>query len=300
MAPVQPKVIGKEFEEVSTTFGLVSARIQLATTQLGDAADDFKNKAVVLVRDPQFQTCTLATTTGAVTFGTAGGAFGLASGVVAGSVAGVVPALLTFGMSIPAGAVIGGSGGLFSGILIGGSAGGLSGYEVYKYRVELKRGVVSVKVKALGAIHGVKDNAMLVAVGAHGKVLETVGLAKLKAAQAVDRATSTRAGVTSTAAAAGAVVGGVTGGAAGALVGAAVGVVPAIFTFGLSIPVAATAGLCLGSAAGGSAGAVGGGAAGYGGFTYRKEIAKGAQMVWSKAKATAASVKGTTTCGDES
>merc|ERR1711939_164430 len=106
----------------------------------------------------------------------------------------------------------------------------MGGYEVYKYRVELKRGVVSVKVKALGTINGVKDNAMLVAVGAHGKACETVGLAKQKVGQAVDLATSTRTGVTSTAAAAGAVVGGVTGGAAGAFVGAAVGVVPAIFT----------------------------------------------------------------------
>merc|ERR1712056_127228 len=65
----------------------------------------------------------------------------------------------------------------------------------------------------------------------------------------------------------GAVGGMVCGGAAGALVG----VVPALFTFGLSIPIGAVvgggAGLFLGGAAGTSVGFAGGGAVGLTGYT---------------------------------
>merc|ERR1712137_285060 len=60
--------------------------------------------------------------------------------------------------------------------------------------------------------------------------------------------------------------------------GGIVGIVPALFTFGLSIPVFAAvgggAGLCVGTAVGGTTGAVGGGAVGYGVYGKRAEIAK--------------------------
>merc|ERR1740138_1251691 len=77
---------------------------------------------------------------------------------------------------------------------------------------------------------------------------------------------------TTAGAAAGTLVCGAAGGSTGTLVGAALGVVPAIFTFGISIPVGAAIGGGLGLCAGGSVGAVGGGAAGYAGYTYRKEL----------------------------
>merc|ERR1719453_2785004 len=66
--------------------------------------------------------------------------------------------------------------------------------------------------------------------------------------------------VTTAGAAAGTVAGGAMGGGAGVLVGAAVGVVPAIFTFGLSIPITAVIGGSVGLVAGSGVGAVGGGA----------------------------------------
>merc|ERR1712217_236784 len=68
--------------------------------------------------------------------------------------------------------------------------------------------------------------------------------------------------------------------ATGAVAGGVVGILPALFTFGLSIPVFAviggSAGLCVGTAVGGTTGAVGGGAVGYGVYTKRAEIAEGA------------------------
>merc|ERR1711920_825120 len=70
--------------------------------------------------------------------------------------------------------------------------------------------------------------------------------------------------------------GGAIGLATGGLAGAAVGILPAIFTFGLSIPVGAVVGggtgLCLGSIVGGTSGVVGGGAVGYGVYGKKTEI----------------------------
>jgi hypothetical protein len=76
--------------------------------------------------------------------------------------------------------------------------------------------------------------------------------------------------VTAASAIGGAAAMGASGGAAGlttgTVIGAACGVVPAFFTFGLSIPIGAAlggaTGLCAGSVAGGTAGLVGGGLAG--------------------------------------
>merc|ERR1712046_374223 len=89
--------------------------------------------------------------------------------------------------------------------------------------------------------------------------------------------------------------GGLMGLTAGAGVGAAVGVVPAIFTFGLSIPVGAfiggTFGLCAGTVVGGSAGLVGGGAAGYYGYERRDEINGVAECVMKKTSAYANALK---------
>ena len=105
--------------------------------------------------------------------------------------------------------------------------------------------------------------------------------------------------VTALSAASGAVTvgagGGLLGMAAGAGVGAAVGVVPAIFTFGLSIPVGAfmggAFGLCAGTAVGGSAGLVGGGSVGYYGYEHRAEIKSAAKGVTDKANAYTSSLK---------
>merc|ERR1711988_867581 len=66
--------------------------------------------------------------------------------------------------------------------------------------------------------------------------------------------------------------GGTVGMATGGTIGAAIGVVPALFTFGLSIPVGAVVGGGLGMCAGSTTGAFGGGAAGYYGYRYRKQI----------------------------
>merc|ERR1712187_527497 len=71
------------------------------------------------------------------------------------------------------------------------------------------------------------------------KSVEMLNLAKSKASRGYELATTTKIGATSSAAVAGAVVGGAATGTFGTVAGAAVGIVPAIFTFGLSIPAGA-------------------------------------------------------------
>merc|ERR1711998_640144 len=91
--------------------------------------------------------------------------------------------------------------------------------------------------------------------------------------------------------AAGAVVCGGAGAVVGTTAGAALGLIPALFTFGLSIPVGAVIGGCVGTTTGTAAGATGGGVIGYGGYTYRKEIRTGAETTVAKVKEQTASAK---------
>jgi hypothetical protein len=265
-------------------------------------ANQKRENAVALVRDPQFQTCTIATAGGAVTFGAAGGAFGLASGVVVGSTVGVVPALFTLGLSIPAGGVIGGLTGACGGTLLGCVCGSAGGFTIYKYRIEIQDGFVTLKMKTKSVVNATKERIETrvckfrasvsdVALMVKQRSLLAIDSVKARSSEAVTLATNTRVGVTSSAAVAGAVLGGTTTGALGTVAGAAVGIIPAVFTLGLSIPVGAMAGLCVGTAVGGSAGAVGGGLVGYGGFTHRKSISDGVHSSWSNVSAAAKQLK---------
>merc|ERR1711920_978691 len=82
--------------------------------------------------------------------------------------------------------------------------------------------------------------------------------------------------VTAASAAAGGVAAAVPCGTIGLVGGAIVGFVPAVFTFGLSIPVFAAVGGGAGFCIGGATGALGGGAAGHCVYAKRAEIREGA------------------------
>jgi hypothetical protein len=272
---------------MSTSMNAIVAKTQTACV-------DLKDRTTALVKQPEFQKTVVSTAGGTIVFGAVGGAFGTASGIVLGSAAGLPPALLTFGLSIPVCAGAGGIGGLAVGSVVGAGAGGAAGFTTYKYRLEIKEGIVVVKVKAVNAASATKFKAIALrgqaadavvaarkravlmvqdtTASVRSKAEHAFVISKTKASETVTFATTTRTGVASTTALTGGAVGGAAGGGAGMLVGAAAGVVPAIFTFGLSIPVGAAVGLCCGSAIGSGAGVVTGGALGYGGFTYKKEI----------------------------
>merc|ERR1712146_302655 len=78
---------------------------------------------------------------------------GTTAGAIAGGALGVVPALFTFGLSIPAGAVVGGTVGGATGTTLGASTGliavGVVGNIAYAYRVEIKGNAVYVRAKIM-------------------------------------------------------------------------------------------------------------------------------------------------------
>merc|ERR1719469_1701630 len=116
---------------------------------------------------------------------------------------------------------------------------------------------------------------------AKDKTVKVAGATKNKA---VEIASDRRVQVTAASAAGGGAAvgagGALSGLVAGGAIGAAVGIIPALFTFGLSIPVGAMlgggTGLCVGTLVGGTTGVVGGGAIGYGAHEKRTEIHNGA------------------------
>merc|ERR1719362_1311010 len=296
-------------------------------------------KGLELATDRGTHVVMLSAGSGAVVLGCTGGVVGTCGGATAGTIAGVVPALLTFGLSLPAGAVVGGgvggclgaAAGTLSGLVGGGASGGVA----YRYRAEIGDGAVHIKVKALRA----KDRAAEKAQELQMVANSWVGSAKAHAGgtvQALSDATSEAAErakvfghvaatsahlkaselganakalalnpaaqATSGGAAGGAIAVGAAGGGlglvAGGAAGAAVGLVPALFTFGLSIPVCVAigsgAGACLGTAAGGTTGLVGGGAVGYGAhsaYSQREEISLGASEALTKFSGMAESMK---------
>eukprot|EP00929_Paragymnodinium_shiwhaense_P085224 TRINITY_DN45657_c0_g1_i1.p1 TRINITY_DN45657_c0_g1~~TRINITY_DN45657_c0_g1_i1.p1 ORF type:complete len:472 (+),score=89.73 TRINITY_DN45657_c0_g1_i1:122-1537(+) len=80
-----------------------------------------------VVKDPTAQVTAVTALGGAAAVGTGTGALGFACGGIMGAAVGVVPALFTFGLSIPIGAAIGSGMGLCLGATTGGAVGGLGG-----------------------------------------------------------------------------------------------------------------------------------------------------------------------------
>jgi len=317
----------------------LSQRLALLRASFVRTACLARVKGLELATDRGTHVVMLSAGSGAVVLGCTGGVVGTCGGATAGTIAGVVPALLTFGLSLPAGAVVGGgvggclgaAAGTLSGLVGGGASGGVA----YRYRAEIGDGAVHIKVKALrakdraaekaqelqmvanswvgsakahagGTVQALSDATSeaaerakvfghVAATSVHSKASELGTNAKALALNPAAQATSAgAAGGSVTVGAAGGGLGLLAGGAAGA----AVGLVPALFTFGLSIPVCAAigggAGACLGTAAGGTTGFVGGGAVGYGAYnaySQRKEISLGASEALTKLGGMAESVK---------
>jgi len=94
-----------------------------------------------LVANKSFQATAASATGGATVLGAGGGAAGLVAGGTAGALAGLPLALLTFGLSVPAGAVFGGGAGLAMGAAAGASigaiGGGAAGFGAYSKRDDI-------------------------------------------------------------------------------------------------------------------------------------------------------------------
>jgi len=306
-------------DEDNTVLAAVPHTTRAATLAL---AQSMQHKTVAIIKNPHFQVVTMTTASGTVTLSAVGGAFGCMGGLIAGAMVGTVPALLTFGTSIPFGAIVGAGLGAPTGAcmagIAGGIAGGAAGHGVYVWRAEIRGGVLRFKIataeknkQARLALTTAKDSTLDRASKARTFALDQTHNARSyttrKGKQVGSLAVSTkkrssevvadkRFQVTIASAAGGAVVGGTAGGAAGTVAGAGtgalVGLPAAIFTFGLSVPICATIGggmgCFAGATSGGAVGGVAGGTAGYNAQKYQKEISGGAHSAWSKVRVKAA------------
>jgi len=212
--------------------------------------------------------------------------------------------LFTFGLSLPISAVIGGGVAGSTGLVVGGTAGcatgGTVGYTCFAWRKEIGQFVNNVLAKLnnakdvshkrfLTVFAATKARLIVMRESIVAQAHNAAAFTKRKVSVLTDSGVQVAKDPKNQATAAGATVGGVALGgaggaiglASGAVAGGVVGIVPALFTFGLSIPVFAFvgggAGLCVGTAVGGTTGAVGGGAIGYGAYGKRSEIAEGAR-----------------------
>lgn len=161
-------------------------------------------------------------------------------------------------------------------------------------RVSTLEAIQTTRNMVLQATRAVETSASDAVKGGHKAAAKAAGRAgevsTIARTKAVEVATDANFQAAAVGAAGGAAALGATGGASGLLAGASVGamfgLIPAIFTFGLSIPIGAAigggAGLVVGATVGSAAGALGGGAAGYGAYSKRSEIRDGAQHTMSK------------------
>eukprot|EP00913_Durusdinium_trenchii_P012900 g12114.t1 len=151
-----------------------TARCRLASTR--EAAGQVQLKAQALAQDPHVRSSALGATAGAA-LGTAGGAAtGLTTGTLLGAAVGVIPAVFTFGLSIPFCAAVGGGAGLAvgaaSGATCGAVAGGATGYGAYRHRHEIRQTAHKtleqvttsadfVKARANGVTHFLSERALV-------------------------------------------------------------------------------------------------------------------------------------------
>jgi len=255
------------------------------------------------------------------------GACGAVSGAILGGAAGLatgaIPAIFTFGLSIPVGGILGAGMGTATGAAVGSTtgfvAGAAAGGGVYTRRGHLRR--ILRRLMASPAGEALLEKWHVAKITWKQGMLKCASVKKSTSrwwqqvtatysrwwALTKDQASDARevvkhaaeepsVQVAAVSACSGAVVLGAGAGGAGFLaggaVGAAAGVVPAIFTFGLSIPIGAAigsgCGLLAGTAVGGTLGFVGGGAGGYTAYSKRAEIL---QLV-GKSKSSATSSAG--------
>lgn len=244
----------------------------------------------------------ICTAGGATVAATVGGAVGISCGAALGATAGMAASVPTLGLSVPVGAVIGSAVGLGGGLLAGGGVGALGSGACSLVAIavdivggELYGGLLYLRGRLR---HSREDVLIRVAVTEEAAATPgaasatSCGTARESFAQSLrSGARSSKLGVVTVSAVGGAAVLGPTGAAVGTVLGgvagAAIGLVPALFTFGLSIPVGVVlgsgTGFCAGTAAGVSGGLATGGALGYGSHALCSERIG---TLWSRVRAT--------------
>jgi hypothetical protein len=285
-----------------------AAVVSEKSTQVIDKLGSATKKTAEFVKDDKTKGYVASAVGGAAIVGVPCAGICLVCGGAIGATLGLIPALFTFGLSIPVGAVIGGCCGTAVGATAGGTVGAALGCGLFNKRAEIRYYVQNVEIAVSSLLDRTSRkvakllkeakwkfelvrsdaHAELASVRVHSEQFFAAGRATTVEVAAAARRNLGRAyrslrqtladetvQVSAASAAGGAAILGVGGGAAGLFaggaLGAAIGFIPALFTFGLSIPVGAVIGAGCGTLAGvttgGAVGLVGGGVTGYGAYS---------------------------------
>jgi len=160
-----------------STIDRATGTAELARTK----AHEVGATAHAVATDKMFQATAASATSAAVALGTTGGATGLMARGALGAAVGVVPALLTFGLSIPIGAAIGSGAGLLVGTTVGSTVGavggGAAGYGAYSRKEDLGKCADFVKAKVTETTELVKGKSK----AAVGRAMDAADFTKAKA-----------------------------------------------------------------------------------------------------------------------
>eukprot|EP00448_Togula_jolla_P038238 CAMPEP_0170619218 /NCGR_PEP_ID=MMETSP0224-20130122/27400_1 /TAXON_ID=285029 /ORGANISM="Togula jolla, Strain CCCM 725" /LENGTH=346 /DNA_ID=CAMNT_0010945295 /DNA_START=110 /DNA_END=1150 /DNA_ORIENTATION=+ len=135
----------RAIQSYNSSYEATVQALRSAKLQGMEASVRAKATTIEVVSDGKFQATAAAGAGGAVALGAFGGTAGLVAGSVSGAALGVIPALFTFGLSIPVGAVVGGGFGLVAGTSVGGTVGAATGCAVgYTKEKEIRSGAGKV------------------------------------------------------------------------------------------------------------------------------------------------------------
>jgi len=138
-------------------------QLKVGRSRAGEMAD----KAKAAAKDGKVQATAAGAASGAALLGAGGASAGLVAGTTAGAGLGLIPALFTFGLSVPAGAFLGGGAGLLFGMAMGSTAGALggaaAGNKVYAKRDEIREGAQSTLSKVSSGTDLIKGKAVATA-----------------------------------------------------------------------------------------------------------------------------------------
>jgi len=288
--------MGQQHSSISNMGETCTKKLELIATRTMSLVADSKEMARKAAGDPRVRATGASAVATSCLFGFGGGIVGMAVGGIGGAMVGLPFALFTFGLSIPISALVGASICGCAGSVICGStgcgAGGLAGFTIFTWRAEIQKSATNassfITTTMKNAYAAIKFRLVTAKDLVSTKVALIFNFVERNATKFCEKlkrvAKDTHAQVTLASAASGGTVLGALGGGLGLVVGGAIGgaigVIPALFTFGLSIPIGTIFGGCtglvVGTSIGGAAGFLGAGTTGYGVYGKRVEIHKAA------------------------
>merc|ERR1712012_922538 len=155
------KIKGRVLPFLAASKRKVEDFLALVGSKASRAAAATKTKTLETVSQKSVQVTAISAAGGVVVGATGGAATGLLTGGALGAAVGVVPAIFTFGLSIPFCAVLVGGCGLAAGAAAGGTTGvvaGAGGYQAFSRRETIRGTVGKLTEKACSSASSLRSN----------------------------------------------------------------------------------------------------------------------------------------------